>query len=59
VAAYNIAQHLVLERQILLHVDHTMILKLIKTFKDDRRVYFLTEYVNGIDLFDALREIGL
>jgi cGMP-dependent protein kinase len=36
-----------------------MILKLIKSFKDEHRVYFLTEFINGIDLFDALRDIGL
>ena len=36
-----------------------MILKLIKTFKDIARVYFLTEYIQGTDLFDALRKIGL
>ena len=36
-----------------------MIMKLVKTLKDSDRVYFLTEYINGIDLFDALRSIGL
>jgi serine/threonine protein kinase len=36
-----------------------MIMKLVKTMKDDKRVYFLTEFINGIDLFDALRDIGL
>ena len=42
----------------MLSVDHTMILKLIKTFKDEKRVYFLTEYCEGIDLFDAIRKLG-
>ena len=36
-----------------------MIMKLIRTYKDEKRIYFLTEFVNGIDLFDAIREIGL
>jgi cGMP-dependent protein kinase len=36
-----------------------MILKLVKTYKDERRVYFLTEYVKGMDLFDVLRGMGL
>jgi cGMP-dependent protein kinase len=36
-----------------------MIMRLVKTFKDESRVYFLLEYINGIDLFDAIREIGL
>ena len=36
-----------------------MIMKLIKTEKDDDRVYFLCEYVQGIDLYDTLNEIGV
>ena len=42
-----------------MQLDHTMILKLIKTFKDERRIYFLTEYIQGQDLFDALRAMNL
>lgn len=56
---YDICENLVLERKILLQVDHTFIIKLVKTFKDEDRVYFLMEYVQGIDLFDTLRELGL
>lgn len=43
----------------MLMIDHTMIMKLVKTFKDNERVYFLTEFINGMDLFDTLRKIGL
>lgn len=35
-----------------------MIVKLVKTFKDDNRIYFLMEYINGKDLFDVIRDIG-
>jgi cGMP-dependent protein kinase len=34
-------------------------MKLVRTYKDEQRVYFLTEYVNGADLFDVIRDIGL
>lgn len=34
-------------------------MKLIKTFKDEKRIYFLTEYVHGLDLFDVLRKLGV
>ena len=34
-------------------------MKLVKTFKDEKRVYFLTEFVNGQDLFDVIRVLGL
>jgi hypothetical protein len=33
-------------------------MKLIKTFKDKQRVYFLAESLLGLDLFDALRKLG-
>ncbi|CAG9321736.1 unnamed protein product [Blepharisma stoltei] len=59
IVAYNIHESLVLERKILLQLDHTMIVKLVKTFKDSKRIYFLMEYVRGIDLFDVLRQLGL
>jgi len=41
-----------------MQIDHMMIIKLIKNFKDDKRIYFLLEYVNGKDLFDVCRELG-
>jgi len=36
-----------------------MVLKLIKTFKDEKRVYFLTEYIRGVDLYETIRKIGV
>ena len=59
ISAYDIYDNIVLERKILLQVDHPLIIKLVKTFKDDARLYFLMEYVQGMDLFDALRELNL
>jgi len=56
---FEVYDNLVLERKIMLQVDHPMIIKLVKTFKDEFRVYYLLEYVQGIDLFDALRLMNL
>ena len=56
---YDISENLLLERRLLLQIDHIFIMKLVKTFKDDTHVYFLTEYVNGQDLFDVIRALGL
>ena len=56
---FDIAENLQLERRLLLQIDHVFVMKLVKTFKDDRHVYFLTEYVNGQDLFDVIRVLGL
>lgn len=53
----GISKSLCLERHILMQLDHPFIVKLVKTFKDSERVYFLMEYVQGQDLFDVIREI--
>ena len=31
----------------------------IRSYKDDKFVYFLMEYINGLELFDAIRVIGI
>ena len=36
-----------------------MIMKLIKTFKDNDRVYFLLEFVTGLDMFDVMRKLNI
>jgi cGMP-dependent protein kinase len=48
-----------LERSILLKIDHPFIVKLVKTLKDTKNIYFLMEYVKGKELFDLIRDIGL
>ena len=58
ISAFDIYDNILLERQILLQLDHGMIVKLIKTFKDNLRIYFLMEYVHGSDLFDVLSFLG-
>ena len=59
IAHYDIAENLILERKILLQLDHPMIVKLVKTFKEPTRVCFLMEYVKGLDLFDVLRSMNV
>ncbi|OMJ84662.1 hypothetical protein SteCoe_14181 [Stentor coeruleus] len=58
IASFDIFDNVILERKILLQLDHCMIVKLIKTFKDNLRLYFLMEYVRGMDLFDVLTFLG-
>jgi len=48
-----------LERRLMLQLDHPFMTSLIRTFKDTKRLYFLLEYVEGPDLFDVLRILGL
>ena len=35
------------ERRVLLKLDHPFIMKLVKTFKSDEHVFYLTEFING------------
>ena len=51
--------NLELERNILLRIDHPFIVKLVKTLKDKKFIYFLMEYIKGKELFDVIRDIGL
>ena len=48
-----------LERSLLNKLDHPFIVKLVKTMKDHKYIYFLMEYIQGQELFDIIREIGL
>ena len=59
ILGYDIHENIVLERRILLELDHIFIMKMVRTFKDESRLYFLLEYIPGSDLFDVLRELGL
>lgn len=52
-------KNLELERSILLKIDHPFIVKLVKTLKDSKFIYFLMEHIKGKELFDVIREIGL
>jgi serine/threonine protein kinase len=52
---YSLYKNLQQERELLLMLDSNFIMKLVKTFKDEHRIYFLQEYIAGEDLFDAIR----
>ena len=46
------------ELSILLQIDHPFILKLVKSSKDEKNIYFIMEYIKGKELFDFIRDIG-
>ena len=57
---YNqLSDNLELEKGILLRIDHPFIVKLVKTLKDDKFIYFLMDYIRGKELFDVIRDIGI
>lgn len=57
ISAYSLHNNVIHERKVLLLLDHCMVMKLVKTFKDSMRVYFLLEHVLGVDMFDVLRTL--
>lgn len=40
-------------------INHQFIVKFIKSFKDEKRIYLFMEYVSGYDLETIIRNIGL
>ena len=54
----DLAENILLEKNIILKIDHPFIVKLVKSIKDENNVYFLLEYVKGKELFEVLRDIG-
>jgi len=47
------------ERRVLKKLKFPLIMDFIRTYKDEVNIYFLTEYINGMELFDVIREIGM
>lgn len=47
------------EKQILETTNHPLLVRLQQTFKDEPFLYLLMQFIDGMDFFDMLREIGL
>ena len=52
----NLQDHVLMEREILMQLDHPFILKLVCAFQDDYYIYFLLELLIGGELFTFLRK---
>ena len=55
----NLMNNIELEKSILLKIDHPFIVKLVKTLKDDKYIYYLMDYLKGKELFYVIRDIGI
>ncbi len=40
-------------------VQFPFIMQFIRTYKDEHSIYFLCEFIKGMELFDVIRDIGL
>jgi cGMP-dependent protein kinase 1 len=56
VSSNALLDHFAMEKKVMLQLDHPMVCKLVKTFKDSYRIYFLLEFVHGIDLYEVLQQ---
>lgn len=59
VARYHLHNSVLQEKNIMQTLDHPLVAKLVHTFKDSKRLYFLQELVHGTDFFEVLRALGL
>ena len=55
----KLEKHLMNEKQALTAISSPFVMEFIRSFKDEHYIYFLTEFINGMELFDAIRVIGL
>ncbi len=51
-------KHIQDERRVLKKLKFPLIMEFFRTYKDETNVYFLTEFISGMELFDVIREIG-
>lgn len=56
---YDIEQNIKDEKKILARIDHPFIMKLVKYYEEEHKIFFLTELVNGDDLFNALNILNI
>ncbi|CAK67015.1 unnamed protein product (macronuclear) [Paramecium tetraurelia] len=56
---FGIQKHIQQEKAVLELMDNPFIFKFYRSYKDNENIYFLTEYIAGMELFDAIRVIGL
>ena len=46
------------EKKVLEVLNFPFIVSLVRTYKDNHYVYFLLEYVHGMELYQVIRDIG-
>ncbi|CAD8125704.1 unnamed protein product [Paramecium sonneborni] len=55
----HLEKHLAQEKQVLTSVHHPFLMKYYCSFQDSNHVFFLVEFIKGMELFDVIRDIGL
>jgi len=55
----SLETHLLQEKTVLEAVNFPFIMQFIRTYKDNNFIYFLVEYIKGMELFDVIRDMNL
>ncbi|CAD8044669.1 unnamed protein product [Paramecium primaurelia] len=55
----SLERHVLQEKMVLELCNFPFVMQFVRTFKDEISVYFLVQYIRGMELFDVIREIGL
>jgi cGMP-dependent protein kinase len=55
----SLETHLLQEKTVLEAVNFPFIMQFIRTYKDTNFIYFLVEYIKGMELFDVIRDMNL
>ena len=50
----NLEQHILKEKEVLEITNFPFIMQLEKTFQDDVSIYFLVEYIRGVDMIKVI-----
>lgn len=58
VESQKIIESILMEKKVLQEIDHPLVTKLKKTFKDEFRLYFLFEYIQGVQFFDVILQVN-
>ncbi|CAD8110985.1 unnamed protein product [Paramecium sonneborni] len=55
----HLERHLAQEKQVLQTINFPFLMQFYKSMRDQNYIYFLIEFIKGMELFDVIREIGL
>jgi cGMP-dependent protein kinase len=59
IQAKSLQESLLMEREVLLRLQHPFLPRLFKTFQDSECIYFLSEFTDGECLFDVMTDRGV
>ena len=54
----NLDKYIKNEKDVMKFIDFPFCMQFIADFEDKNYIFFLTEFIRGIELFDAIRDIG-